>query len=186
MDATTTYLLVGVFFLAVLVAAVLTARRRKTRRLRAKFGPEYEHALANDGGRGKAEARLEARERHVQQLSIRALTPSERDFYLNAWNRVQAGFVDEPSDSVVQADQLIGVVMSTRGYPVAEFEQRAADVSVEHPTIVQHYRAGHAIALRHQGGTATTEDLRQAMIHYRALFDDLIGIPDTVRARLAS
>ncbi|MBV9508721.1 MAG: hypothetical protein JO303_00385 [Caulobacteraceae bacterium] len=187
MDSTTTvYVLVAILIVAVLIAALLATRRRRTRRLRTKFGPEYDHAIVHDGGRGKAEAALEARERHVQKLTIRALAPAERDFYLNAWNRAQAAFVDDPAGSIAQADQLVGVVMSTRGYPVSDFEQRAADISVENPLIVQHYRAGHALTLRCQGGAATTEDLRQAMIHYRALFDDLVGIPGAVRTQLAS
>jgi hypothetical protein len=112
--------------------------------------------------------------------------PADRDRYVASWRKVQAQFVDDPKSSVTQADQLLGEVMSTRGYSVSDFEQRAADISVNHPLVVENYRAAHEIAVRHARGQASTEDLRQAMIHYRTLFDELAGEPEMVRAKAAS
>ena len=187
MDQTTIIYVVAAVVAAVIVIAVLLMlRKRRTDRLRAHFGPEYDHAMLETGRRGKAETSLREREKRVDKLTIRPLTATERDFYLASWDKVQAQFVDDPGGSVIQADQLLGVVMSTSGYSVADFEQRAADVSVEHPLVVEHYRAGHEVAVRHQSGLAATEDLRQAMIHYRTLFNELVGVPETVRVKLAS
>ena len=118
--------------------------------------------------------------------SVSRLGSPERDFYVSSWDRIQATFVDDPTGSVTQADQLVGVAMSASGYPVADFDQRSADISVDHPTVVEHYRAAHAIAARNARGTATTEELRQAMIDYRILFDTLVGIPETVHTKMAS
>jgi hypothetical protein len=168
-----------------LIAALLFLRNRKTNRLRAQFGPEYDHAV-EQSGRGKAEAGLRAAEKRVDKLTLRSPTATERDFYLSSWAKIQTKFVDDPAVSVTEADQLLGLVMSTCGYSLADFDQRAADISVEHPLVVQHYRAGHDIAMRQARGQATTEDQRQAMINYRTLFDELIGAPQQARLELAS
>lgn len=182
-----TILVVGAGLIVVAVLTILIFfRRKRTDRLRDHFGPEYDQTVVATGARGKAEADLRAREKRVDRLTLRPLAASERDFYLSSWTRIQAQFVDDPADAVRQADQLLGVVMSTAGYPVADFEQRVGDMSVDHPLVVEHYRAGHAIALRHASGQAGTEDLRQAMIHYRTLFDELVGVPEMTRAKLAS
>lgn len=157
------------------IVASVMARRRRSEHLRKQFGPEYEHAIAHEGGRSKAEAELAKREKRVSKLEIRPLEPAARMKFVDQWKDVQARFVDDPARAVADADGLLGQVMTARGYPVADFEQRAGDVSVDHPEVVRNYRAGHDIALRHEQGKATTEDLRQAMIHYRALFDELVN-----------
>ena len=178
-----TLFLVGAGLIVIGVLTVLIFfRRKRTGRLREHFGPEYDQTVLAAGGRGKAEADLVARERRVDRLTLRPLTATERDFYLSSWTRIQAQFVDDPADAVRQADQLLGVVMSTAGYPVADFDQRLGDISVDHPLVVEHYRAGHGIAVRHASGQAGTEDLRQAMIHYRTLFDELVQ--DTATAAI--
>ena len=156
------------------VGAWLFLRRRKSEHLRSQFGPEYERELEEKGSRQKAEAELAQREKRVRKLDIRPLEPAARDGFRHRWTEVQARFVDEPAEAVSAADDLLAEVMRTRGYPVSDFEQRAGDVSVDHPEVVKHYRAGHAIAVRHERGEASTEELRQAMIHYRGLFDELV------------
>lgn len=159
----------------VAIAGYIRSRRRRSDHLRARFGPEYEHAIAHEGGRAKAEAELAKREKRVEKLDIRPLQPAQRQEFIDRWKDVQARFVDDPPRAVAYADGLLGEVMTARGYPVSDFEQRAGDISVDHPEVVKHYRAGHDIALRHAQGKASTEDLRQAMIHYRALFDELVN-----------
>lgn len=156
------------------VAAWMYVQKRRTDRLAGQFGPEYRHAVEERGDQRTAESDLEAREKRVRKLDIRGISAEERDRYGSEWRSVQARFVDDPPGAISEADRLVQDVMQTRGYPVGDFEQRAADVSVDHPRVVEHYRAGHAIAERHTGDGASTEDLRQAMVHYRALFDDLL------------
>jgi hypothetical protein len=176
MDRTTLIIIAIVIVVAVIgVTALLMRGRRTTQRLSDRFGPEYDRTLEESGRRAKAEAELHDREKRVEALAIRPLAPADRERYIDAWAKVQAEFVDNPATAVAHADQLLGEVMATRGYPVGDFEQRAADISVDHPVVVQNYRAGHEIALRHASGETSTEDLRQAMIHYRALFDELAG-----------
>ncbi len=137
----------------------------------------------NEGGsRRKAEAALDERADRVERLHIRPLSAGDRARFVEAWGRVQARFVDGPGGAVIDADQLLGDVMSTRGYPVSDFEQRAADISVDHPLVLAHYRAAHQSAVRQTQGQATTEDLRQAMIHYRTLFEELVNEPEAARA----
>jgi hypothetical protein len=149
--------------------------RRRTAHLRSRFGEaEYERALAKDGDRRHAEDRLDKQAKRVESFHLRALSVSDRARFVAAWDKVQAHFVDTPAGAVSEADQLVGDLMATRGYPVGDFEQRAADISVDHPGVTQNYRSAHEIALRQASGQATTEDLRRAMIHYRALFDDLL------------
>ena len=163
------------------VAVWLYTRKRKTDALRGSFGPEYERAVHETGDRGKAEAELRGRQERVEQLKLRALEPREREQFADRWTSAQAQFVDDPKGAIKEADRLVAEVMQVRGYPVGEFEQRAADVSVEHPRVVEHYRAAHAIAQRNEQGAAETEDLRQAMVHYRALFEDLLETAEVRR-----
>jgi hypothetical protein len=187
MNTMTLVILVGVILIGIVgIAAAIFLRKHKTARLQTRFGPEYARAVEESGGRRKAEAGLEQREKRVQGFAIRSLAASDRERYIASWRMVQAEFVDDPKKSVTQADQLLGDVMSTRGYSVSEFEQRSADISVDHPLVVENYRAAHEIAVRHASGQATTEDLRQAMIHYRTLFDELVGEPGMARAKAAA
>jgi hypothetical protein len=163
---------VGAVVLVALLAAAFLMRRR-TSRLRTRFGPEYERAVQQRGRRG-AEAELGSRLERRQQLDIRPLSATAREHYRESWTRVQAEFVDDPAGAVGDADQLVHSAMRERGYPMDDFEQRAADVSVDHPQVVERYRSAHGIARKSADGDATTEDLRQAMKHYRALFDELL------------
>jgi hypothetical protein len=161
---------------ALVIIAILLVGRYRSRRLREKFGPEYERVVRQADDRRRAESELEARQRRVQELDIRDIRPDEATRYSAAWKAVQARFVDDPPGAVGEADRLVGEVMEARGYPVGDFEQRAADLSVDHATFVEHYRDAHAIASRQSDGQADTEDLRRAMVHYRALFSDLLGV----------
>jgi hypothetical protein len=157
----------------VLVVAFVLLRKRSADRLRSRFGPEYPRAVEEAGGTQKAEAQLHKREKRVHGFTIRTLTPSERERYLLAWRDNQAQFIDDPKLSVVSADQLLSELVGDRGYPVGDFEQRSADLSVNHPVLVQNYRTAYEIATRQD--QANTEDLRQAMLGYRAFFDVLVG-----------
>jgi hypothetical protein len=148
--------------------------RKRTAELRSRFGPEYERVVREDGHRRKAEARLLARMRRVHHLNIRPLTPAELDRFRSEWESVQARFIDHPRGAVTEADELVNAVMLARGFPVGRFEQRAADISVNHSHLVQAYRSANSITARVGSNEATTEELRTAMIHYRALFDDLL------------
>ena len=138
---------------------------------------------AGAGGRERPDSKNE--KNAWRDFAIRPLAASDRERYIASWHKIQTEFVDDPKNSVTQADQLLGDVMSTRGYSVSEFEQRSADISVDHPLVVENYRAAHEIAVRHAAGQASTEDLRQAMIHYRTLFDELVGEPEMARAKAA-
>jgi hypothetical protein len=162
---------------AAVVAGIVYAgmQRRRSRRLRTSFGPEYERALADRGDRRDAERELEGRARRRQSFDIRPLAEADREQYATQWRGVQSRFVDAPNDALGEADSLVSSVMRVRGYPVADFDQRAADLSVDHPVLVANYRYAHGIAARRGGGQVTTEELRQAMIHYRALFDELLA-----------
>lgn len=168
---------VAIVALVVLALIVNAFNRRRTRQLRAQFGPEYDRTVAEVGRRSKAEDRLAERSERVHKFEIRPPNTAERERYVAEWGRVQAHFVDAPAGAVAEADQLLGDVMAACGYPVGDFEQRAADISVDHPVVTQNYRAAHEIALRQASGRASTEELRRAMIHYRALFDELVGMP---------
>jgi len=149
-------------------------RRRRTDALRTRFGPEYDHELNEQGSRRRAEAELRDRARRVKRLSLRPLPPNERSRYAGLWNEQQARFVDDPRAAIDQADHLVEEVMAKRGYPIADFDQKAADISVDHPHVVENYRVAHEIAVRQKRGQAGTEDLRKAMIHYRTLFEELL------------
>ena len=147
---------------------------RRTRGLQDRFGKEYDKVAADAPSKREAEAELRERERRREELDITPLASADRDRFSARWTTVQAEFVDDPAGAVGQADGLIQEVMRTRGYPVDDFETRAADLSVDHPDVVENYRAGHGIAVAHERGNAGTEELRQAMKHYRALFDSLV------------
>ncbi len=157
---------------AVLAFAALTKRR--TTRLRERFGTEYDRVVEQRGGRRQAEADLQEREERREQLEIRPLAPEAQERYLESWRRLQTDFVDDPAAAVSSADQLVSSVMRERGYPMDDFEQRAEDISVDHPDVVERYRSAHGIAIKNDEGEATTEDLRQGLKHYRALFEDLV------------
>src|SRR5262249_21923124 len=148
-------------------------RRRQTELLQSRFGPEYERTV-RDLGTSRAEQTLLDRARRVEKLRIRELTADERGRFVTEWQLLQSRFVDAPHQAVTEADRLVDHLMVARGYPVTDFEQRAADISVDHPRVVDNYRAAHHIALRHRRGEATTEDLRKAVLCYRSLFDDLL------------
>jgi predicted nucleic acid-binding protein len=167
-------LVVAVLIIIGIAFMILRGRRRE--RLKEHFGAEYEHQVEAAGGsKAKAEAELLNREKRVEKLDIRPLPPQERDRFADDWQQVQARFVDDPERSIALADALVAEVMRARGYPVQDFEQRAADISVEHPKVVENYRAAHEIAVRHSKGKADTEDLRSALLGYRSLFDELLG-----------
>jgi hypothetical protein len=180
-------LIIGFAALAVAgIVAWFSLRKRRTEKLRAQFGAEYDRAVKEDGGRRHAEAGLKERTARVESLNIRPLTGGDRARFVQSWSRIQARFVDGPGGAVTEADQLLRDVMSTRGYPVSDFEQRAADISVDHPLVMENYRTAHAIAVRQTQGQANTEDLRQAMIHYRTLFDELVGEPELTVGKAAA
>ena len=174
-------MLVAVAILIVAALAWLYVRNRRstTANLRQKFGPEYERAVREHGSERKAEAKLTDREKRVETLNIRDLDPMEHERFAKRWESVQSRFVDSPKGAVAEADDLVSLLMKTRGYPVSDFDQRAADMSVAHPRVVENYRSAHEIALRVGKDGATTEDLRTAMIHYRSLFEELAQVPTT-------
>jgi hypothetical protein len=167
-------LVIIVAALAVGGAVVWYVQQQRSRHLRERFGPEYERIRDEMGDAKRAEANLAAREQRVQKLNIRALDRAEAARFSEVWTHVQTLFVDDPRGAIGEADQLVNEVMTAKGYPMADFEQRAADISVDHPKVVQEYRAARAIAERNRTNSASTEDLRQAVIHYRALFEDLL------------
>jgi hypothetical protein len=160
----------------VVVGAVAWAmnQRRRTEHLTERYGPEYQRTLEATGDKREAERELQDREERVKEYEIKPLSAEQRDRYVAKWKETQAEFVDDPSGAIAKADTLVEDVMGERGYPMGDFDQRSADVSVDHPHVVEEYRAAHAIAERHANGGVETEDLRQAMVHYRALFDDLL------------
>ncbi len=156
------------------VVAWAIASRKRSERLRSRFGPEYDRTMTEADSRRRAESELEARRKRREELDIRPLTPASRQRYADEWRTVQARFVDDPGGAVGQADALVIQVMAERGYPMEDFGQRAADISVDHPRVVEDYRAAHGISMANDHGRASTEDLRQAIVHYRSLFEDLL------------
>jgi hypothetical protein len=180
-----TGLLVLIVVVAVVVVALLIvlARVQRTNRLRKQFGSEYDHAVAESGSRGAAESELEDRRLRRERLEIVPLDPAARERYSEQWRLLQAQFVDSPADATRAADALISEVMRERGYPVEDFAQRAADISVDHPQVVDDYRAAHAIAEANERSEATTEDLRKALVHYRSLFEDLLEVSESDHER---
>lgn len=169
-----TWILVAIIVLLVCVAGVLVMRQRRTAQLREGFGPEYDRVVGERGDQRAGEAELQERRERRRSYDIRALEDGEREDYAERWQATQRRFVDQPASALGEADGLVGEVMSARGYPVEDFEQQAADVSVDHPRVVEHYRAAHAVSLASTDQRASTEDLRQAMVHYRALFEELL------------
>ena len=173
----TNLILIGVVVLALLVVAGwLIVRKKETQTLEKRFGPEYDRAVDELGSRAKAEAELKARQKRVEQLHIMPLAPADASRFSEAWRALQGRFVDNPKGVLAEADQLVRDLMQKRGYPMGDFERRAADISVDHPAVVDHYRAAHEIALRDRNGEVDTEGMRQAVIHYRALFAELLEV----------
>lgn len=167
----------GVLVIALLALAWFFSRRKKqSDRLQQRFGAEYDRTVGELGGRTKAESELKAREARVEHLTITPLAPAEAARFSQAWNALQGRFVDNPKGVVVQADQLVRELMVKRGYPMGDFERRAADISVDHPAVVENYRAAQAIAARDERGDADTEELRKAVVHYRVLFDEMLEV----------
>jgi hypothetical protein len=177
--------------LAVVVIAVIAVlswlyvrkQRTTTAGLRQKFGPEYERAVLKHGSERKAEAQLVDREKRVEKLNLRDLDPMERERFSTRWDAIQSRFIDSPKGAVTEADDLVSSLMKTRGYPVSDFDQRASDISVDHPRVVENYRSAHKIELRVGKDAATTEDLRAAMIYYRSLFEELVQLTTTVERK---
>ncbi len=173
-------MLVAVIVLAIVLVIVLAAlaamllSRRRSAALHERFGPEYDRAVEKTGGRRAAEEELEQRTQRRRQLNIRPLDAMQREAFAASWRTVQARFVDQPRESVADAESLVRDVMQQRGYPIGEFDQQEADLSVDHADVLNHYRSAHEVALRDSNGEATTEDLRAAMVHYRAMFDSLL------------
>src|SRR6266516_318956 len=176
MDTSTIIVLVlaVVVVLAIAAAIWFYMQKQRTKQLRSKFGAEYNRAVRAEGDMKQAEQVLQERQKRVEKLNIRPLSVEERDNFAQSWEREQAHCVDEPAIALDNADRLVKEVMNARGYPVADFEQRVADVSVDHPAVVQNYRLAHGIAIRHEREDVGIEKLREAMIHYRALFADLL------------
>ena len=168
------WIVIPIAVVAVVVIAWMVARNRRSRELREQFGPEYDRALTEEGDRRHAEGELLDRVKRHEELDIRPLPPASAQRYLGEWRDVQGRFVDAPEEALGQADALVSAVMRERGYPMDDFEQRSADISVEHPEVVEDYRAAHGISMANDQGHASTEDLRQAMVHYRALFERLV------------
>jgi hypothetical protein len=180
MDTNTMIILIAVAVLILLGLGVwMLSRRRHTQQLREKFGPEYDYTLEHHGSRKSAETELEEREKRLESLKIRALQPEEREIFLQEWKEIQTRFVDEPADAVRGADRLIKDVMHARGFPVANFEQRAADISVVYPNVVPNYREARQIAEKNERDGADTEKLRQAVVYYRTLFEELLETRET-------
>ncbi len=170
----TTAVVAIVIVVLVLIAAFLVWRGRRTSTLKQRFGPEYDHAVEERGRAARAEADLMARQRRVERYQLKPLATQDRQVFINEWRGVQARFVEDPRDAVVRADDLVGRVMTARGYPGGDFDTRLEDLSVDHGRAVQDYRAAHDVVIAHGRGEASTEDMRQALIHLRTLFDELV------------
>ena len=175
---TTTVILV-LLALVLVAGGLVIYMKQRSRKLRERFGPEYDRTLQEIGDKQHAEEELVARQKRVEAFNIRPLSTEERNHFASAWQTVQARFVDEPPAAVQDADRLVEELMETRGYPMGDFEQRAADISVDHAAVVTNYRAARDIAEENHNGKTDTEKLRQAMVHYRALFEDLLEVPET-------
>ena len=183
-NATLTYILVGVLIVVVIAVIAWSYARRKrgqSQHLQQRFGPEYARTVNELGDRAKAEAELAAREKRVERFNITPLPPADAARFAQDWNRLQSRFVDDPKAAVAQADRMVYEVMTKRGYPMGDFERRAADISVDYPDVVANYRAARAVALRDERGQASTEELRKAVVHYRALFQELLEVSPSER-----
>ena len=170
-----------IVIVALLIWLSVRKQRATTANLRKKFGPEYDLAVQTHGS--KAETKLADREKRIESLNLRDLDAMERARFSQRWEALQARFVDSPKGAVAEADDLVSSVMKARGYPISDFDQRAADISVDHPRVVENYRSAHQIALRAGKEGATTEELRTAMIHYRSLFEELVQVPVTIERK---
>ena len=174
----------------VLAAWFLSQRKKQSARLQQRFGTEYGRTVGELGGRTRAESELKAREKRVDDLAIAPLAPGEAARFSQAWTALQGRFVDNPKGVVIQADQLVREVMLKRGYPMGDFERRAADISVDHPAVVENYRTAQAFAVRDERGEADTEELRKALVHYRVLFDEMLEVreakPEALSAKQAA
>jgi hypothetical protein len=170
---------------AIIVIGVIAAatRTRRTRGLQDRFGREYDRTVERAGGRRAAEGELREREKRHEEFELRPLSPEQHDRYVQEWEATQTKFVDDPSAAVAEADELVQRVMRDRGYPVDDFEQRAADISVDHPDLVERYRTAYGIARKSERGEASTEDMRHSVRHYRALFEELLETDERVEAR---
>lgn len=177
--------IVGVAFVIALAVAWVAIGKKRSEDLRRRFGTEYDLAVKTTGSRSRAEADLSSRARRVEKLDIHPLSAGDHDRFADRWRSTQASFVDNPSGAVSEAETLVEEVMRARGYPVGDFDQRAADISVGHPRFVENYREARELAVASQRGAAKTEDLRRATVHYRALFEDLLETTDrgTVEVR---
>jgi hypothetical protein len=192
-NPTLTYIIVGVL-IAVVIAVIAWSyaqnKRKRSQRLQQRFGPEYARMVNELGDRTKAEAELAAREKRVERFNIVPLAPADAARFAKAWNELQLRFVDDPKAAVAQADRMVHEVMTKRGYPMGDFERRAADISVDYPGVVANYRAARAVASRAARGEASTEELRRAVVHYRALFQELLELrsspPPAVRPKQVS
>ena len=171
--------IVAAIVIVVIGAWMFMAQRRT--RLKKQFGPEYERTVRDTGNVRQAESLLDARARRVQKYEIRALSADERTRFAQSWRQLQTRFIDDPSRAVEDADHLVTDLMTARGYPMADFDRHVEDLSVNYPNVVSHYREAHAIALRQADRRATTEELRQALVHYRTLFDKLLNVPEPMR-----
>lgn len=174
------WILIAALVLVVAAIVIISVRASRTRALQRDFGDEYDRTMSRTGDRGLAESDLRERRERVSSLDIRPLSRADHDRFASEWTKVQAEFVDTPTEAVSDADGLIQRVMSTRGYPVQDFDRRAADISVDHPDVVENYRSAHSIAVKETGqrGSEDTEALRKAMVYYRSLFDELLVVDD--------
>jgi hypothetical protein len=173
------WIVIAVVAAIVLLAVFLGATRtRRSRSLQDRFGNEYDRTVEQAGGKREAEKELRDREKRHDSLDLRPLSPQQRDRYVQEWETTQGRFVDDPSGAVAEADRLVQRVMKDRGYPVDDFDQRAADISVEHPELVEKYRTAHGVAQKSEQGQASTEELRHSVRHYRAVFAELLEVDD--------
>jgi hypothetical protein len=181
-DTTRMWIIIGLAVIALLVVVAVAAMRGRARvrrvQLRERFGPEYDRVAEELGSRTRADRELEARARRVERMHFRDLNEADRVRFTSAWSRIQAQFVDDPAAAVARANQLIKEVMQARGYTSDGFDQRVADLSVDHPEVVQHYRAARALSVPDRDNPVSTEELRQAVVHYRGVFADLLQVPE--------
>lgn len=180
METSTIIIVVVVVVIIGIILGLIFSRRKKTEQLQNKFGTEYDNTVERLGDDKRAQKELVDREKHVESLKIRPLSVEERERYLADWGDVQSKFVDEPGQAIIDANRLIIEVMQLRNYPISDFDQRAADISVKYPSLVTNYRAARAISIKNMDKTADTEELRTAMIHYRSLFDELLKSEETI------
>lgn len=176
MDTNVWIIISVVLAAAVIILAAMLFTQRRSGQLQKRFGPEYERTVSRHGSQKEAEEELIARERRVTRFRIVPLSREDAARFSEDWRAVQNRFVDDPKAAVEDADRQVRELMQRRGYPMGDFEQRAADLSVDHAEMVEHYRAAHQIAVRNQGDNVTTEDLRKAIVHYRAIFDELLEV----------